>query len=937
MFTVSAQASTTTGESSVFSPTTNATWTNVIVLARMTDGASSQGTQTLTINITDLPNGGANYRVYKTTANGGDYMADPKPLVLGVNTITIAAVAFDRGVKVQVSSPEIGFDTLYVNGSQLYPAVAVDPVDPDDVISIGDSPAFADTTNATWIKVISLTNVNQGASSQATQILSMNITELPENGASYRVYKTTSNGQINVGNGLPLTLGNNTITVPSVVFDRTVKIQFSSSDIKFDSLSVNGGQLHPVDLNAGYSVGESSVFTPVEDNNEGWTDSIALTSVSDGAVSHSAQILSINILALPDGGASYRIYKTTLNGYDDFANPVALTLGTNIVTVTEVEFDRNVSVQVSSSDIRFDHISINGSELDLEATDPVDPAEQAAGITLNEYSAFYDKDHATWVKVIDLALVADGASSQDAQTLSINVTELPEGGANYRVYKTTANGNDFFGDAQELVLGNNIVTVAGVDFDRSVKVQFSSSDIRFDALSVNADQLYPEVTDPVDPQPGITVGESSSFAPTTNASWTRVINLTLTNDGASSQAEQTLSINVTELPEGGASYRVYKTTANGSDFFSSAQDLVLGDNIITVAAVAFDRAVKVQLSSVDVRFDALSINETQIYPEPERIDSDNDGIFDDEDAFPDDPAESVDTDNDGIGNNSDTDDDGDGVEDSLDGDPLDPNVGELPKQMISVLGNPSAMPGKATSVTVSYNASDNDETLTGLGLKVHYNSSVLTFVEFAEVFAADNIGASGPFEDTDDTDNDPSTDKYLSASWASLFGDWPGQLPKSLLTINFNTAEEVSAESTTIRFSSVSTAASHGFAPEAYDMSISEGSWDFDKDGNADALTDGLLLLRYTFGLRGASLTDGAIASDSSLTLEEVEANVADSTTSFADIDGSDNVDALTDGLMMLRYLFGLRGASLIDGAVATGASRQSAADVEAYIISLMP
>jgi hypothetical protein len=68
-----------------------------------------------------------------------------------------------------------------------------------------------------------------------------------------------------------------------------------------------------------------------------------------------------------------------------------------------------------------------------------------------------------------------------------------------------------------------------------------------------------------------------------------------------------------------------------------------------------------------------------------------------------------------------------------------------------------------------------------------------------------------------------------------------------------------------------------------------------------------------------------------------VEANVADSTTSFADIDGSDNVDALTDGLMMLRYLFGLRGASLIDGAVATGASRQSAADVEAYIISLMP
>lgn len=184
---------------------------------------------------------------------------------------------------------------------------------------------------------------------------------------------------------------------------------------------------------------------------------------------------------------------------------------------------------------------------------------------------------------------------------------------------------------------------------------------------------------------------------------------------------------------------------------------------------------------------------------------------------------------------------------------------------------------------------------------------------------------------------DPSTDMYLSASWASLFGNWPGQLPESLLTINFTTAEEVSVESTTIGFSAVSTSANHAFESEPYDMPISEGSWDFDNDGNADALTDGLLLLRYTFGLRGASLTDGAIASGSTLTSEEIEANVADSTTSFADIDGSGNVDALTDGLMMLRYLFGLRGASLIDGAVATGAPRQSSTDVEAYIISLMP
>jgi hypothetical protein len=51
-------------------------------------------------------------------------------------------------------------------------------------------------------------------------------------------------------------------------------------------------------------------------------------------------------------------------------------------------------------------------------------------------------------------------------------------------------------------------------------------------------------------------------------------------------------------------------------------------------------------------------------------DSDNDGVDDNADAFPNDPNETIDTDSDGIGNNADTDDDNDGVSDaqeSIDG------------------------------------------------------------------------------------------------------------------------------------------------------------------------------------------------------------------------------------------------------------------------------
>jgi len=53
-------------------------------------------------------------------------------------------------------------------------------------------------------------------------------------------------------------------------------------------------------------------------------------------------------------------------------------------------------------------------------------------------------------------------------------------------------------------------------------------------------------------------------------------------------------------------------------------------------------------------------------------DTDGDGVRDDLDAFPNDPAETVDTDGDGIGNNADPDDDDDGTPDVSDAFPLDP-------------------------------------------------------------------------------------------------------------------------------------------------------------------------------------------------------------------------------------------------------------------------
>ena len=55
------------------------------------------------------------------------------------------------------------------------------------------------------------------------------------------------------------------------------------------------------------------------------------------------------------------------------------------------------------------------------------------------------------------------------------------------------------------------------------------------------------------------------------------------------------------------------------------------------------------------------------------------------------------------------------------------------------------------------------------------------------------------------------------------------------------------------------------------------------------------------------------------------------------DVDGNGQADALTDGLMLIRYFFGLRGAPLISSAIGTGATRTTTVQIEAYIVSITP
>lgn len=107
---------------------------------------------------------------------------------------------------------------------------------------------------------------------------------------------------------------------------------------------------------------------------------------------------------------------------------------------------------------------------------------------------------------------------------------------------------------------------------------------------------------------------------------------------------------------------------------------------------------------------------------------------------------------------------------------------------------------------------------------------------------------------------------------------------------------------------------------------------DIDGDGVANAATDGIIAVRHYFGFTGQPLIEGLGVS---VSVEEVEAALAAST--FLDVDGNGIIDAATDGVLGIRYLFGFNGDALANGAIGENATRTTGEEVHAFLSGFMP
>lgn len=163
-----------------------------------------------------------------------------------------------------------------------------------------------------------------------------------------------------------------------------------------------------------------------------------------------------------------------------------------------------------------------------------------------------------------------------------------------------------------------------------------------------------------------------------------------------------------------------------------------------------------------------------------------------------------------------------------------------------------AIPDSTVEVDYFYDSSPRNADLTGLGLRIFFNSSRVALPDSTDGSPQlANVLSSGLLnwqllEDVDDLDEDESTDSVYLIAWYDLTGKWPGgNLPQRLFTLRLNTTSEF--ETTHINLRPVDTAAGYHFVGDQLTLVL---------DGSAPVLTN----------IPESSLTlisDSPVASDS--------------------------------------------------------------------------
>lgn len=262
-----------------------------------------------------------------------------------------------------------------------------------------------------------------------------------------------------------------------------------------------------------------------------------------------------------------------------------------------------------------------------------------------------------------------------------------------------------------------------------------------------------------------------------------------------------------------------------------------------------------------------------------------------------------------------------------------------PLQTVTVRASDWFFLGAGNTISVYYDTSDQNSALTGLGLRIHVDSTILKTATLSNVFTKDLVGVDVEWQaDVNNLDGITSTDSFLNIAWGSIGGNWPGILPVKLFDLEMTARDDVTVDDEiVVGFSTSNNAEGYDVALPIVNLTTIQAGLDVDGNGEVGALTDALMIVRSMFGFNGEAMIDRAVAADAVFKdVASIEARIK-ALDSVLDIDGNGQIGALTDGLLIMRYVFGFRGNVLVNDVVGSGATRSSDIQIETYLSNLIP
>ena len=262
-------------------------------------------------------------------------------------------------------------------------------------------------------------------------------------------------------------------------------------------------------------------------------------------------------------------------------------------------------------------------------------------------------------------------------------------------------------------------------------------------------------------------------------------------------------------------------------------------------------------------------------------------------------------------------------------------------QQITSLATLNTKQGQTIDIPLFYNTSTADNTLSGIGLRLHYNSASLSYQNVTNLFTNNLIGSVIDNADTQNFDGNTSTDRFVQLQYNDLAGNWPNQtLPLKLGDFNFTAQSGFTG--TSLNVTAIDGTLATNYSLQSSPLVVSKQAWnlDIDGDGTIGALSDGVILMRYLLGgsvFSGDALINGASSSNATRNATQIRAYIQQGVSQKdLDIDGNGYVTALFDGLIAQRYLFGatFSGNALINGAIAPDATRDLAG-IQSYMAGL--